>query len=1273
MNPDSTYRPGREIARGGMGAILSATDQSLDREVAMKVMLESAEASGIGRQRFVREALVLARLEHPNIVPIHEMGRNAQGQLYYTMKLVKGRTLQAIITAIKKGDAPTIQHYTLDRLLTIYRKVCDAIAFAHHQRIIHRDLKPENVMVGEFGEVLVMDWGLAKHLDDHPHAQTEAAQAPGIEGFNELTDAQLAAGESGLTMEGTVMGSPQYMPPEQAEGRLADLGTHSDIYSLGGILYAILTLRHPVEGRKVSEVLAKVISGEITPPTHYNASRSGGPKMTGSEVADASKVVGLPHCPAGKVPASLSAVTMRAMALQPADRYADVAQITADVEAHQGGFATSAEKAGALTLVRLFIHRHKALTVAASLVVLLTMGFLGKVISSEQKAKAEASRAREAEALAEQKEKEARKALAKSALSLAEAAMREADGPAMQAALNDVPDDLRDSTWSYLLAQSDSSIARLRTGTAAIEGAAADPSRTGVFAVADRNRKVTVMNVRTGERLLEFQPAFSRQDNANQYRLAFSPDGQRLAVGRDGPGGIVIHNSRTGAKETEWATPASVHVEFGDDEKLLRHGGGGLQVWNSLAGTLLWEERQPGGIGVVGAFIPGGSEVLKATAHNRLQVVRASDGGAVRNLGGRGPAYRWTMVVHPDGRSAFTFTVGGITECVSLVDGKTLFTLPQKQPRDWIRVTADGEQLVTVAVKSDGVQLIEVWEARTGNAIRSLLGGQGQPGTLSVHPRSNELLISGANTRVWDLTGQLPAWRLTSYLMGRPVFWGSDDELLSTSSNPWGLLRLAPTGAQLVWQPTNRNNHTAAVSANGSLALSARPGFSTEAQLLRRTANSVEEFGQIKAAFWPYRLRPSPNGELVALMERATTTNLQVFSVASGKIACNLVIKSVTRINDLGWLGKERMVGLVTVNANRGNPGAEDRILLWDAATGKVVLSVTNRTVMDALAVAPDGRRFAEAGADKLIRIRDAATLQVLSLFRAHDAPVTVMAWHPTRPMIATGSEDLSIKVMDLEKGKFVHEFRGLLNPPDHLTFSPTGKRLAVKTSLDNQIRIWELGPEFQHRSNTPGTTSVAKTSSAPSASTAKPGEWQDLLAPLTPTIVQQTGNGWRMDGGALFSPAKEAATLPLLGNLSATSYQVRVRLRQLAPKNGLHLNLPVDDRTVGFDLDGDSGRWTGLTLVNGKWGSGLPGSLQGKQLKDSEQHNLEVTVRLDGANANITATLDGQPLYEWSGPTAALSQHSAWATTEPGTLAFGTYAADWVVYEVKVKRLDGK
>ena len=189
----------------------------------------------------------------------------------------------------------------------------------------------------------------------------------------------------------------------------------------------------------------------------------------------------------------------------------------------------------------------------------------------------------------------------------------------------------------------------------------------------------------------------------------------------------------------------------------------------------------------------------------------------------------------------------------------------------------------------------------------------------------------------------------------------------------------------------------------------------------------------------------------------------------------------------------------------------------------------------------------------------------------------------------------------------------------------------------------------------------------------AKPaGDWEDLLAPLTPAVVEQTGNGWRMENGTLNSPVKPHATLPLPGDLSGTSYQVRVKLRQLTAKDVFHVAFPVDGRMVGFELDGFKGQYTGLMLVNGKRGEDLPGVVQGKQVKDSEPHDLELTVRLGGPSAVITVTLDGQPLYEWAGPVSSLSQSPAWKTP-PGALALGTAAADWVVSEVKVKRLDAK
>jgi serine/threonine protein kinase len=158
------YQLGREIARGGMGSILEAEDAKLKRTVAVKIMLFDSNADESVRQRFVREAEVLALLAHPNIVPIHDLVWEDGLPLFYTMKLVKGRTLQAILNDLRKSDADALRDFTLDRLLLTFRKICDAIAFAHSKGIIHRDLKPENIMVGEFGEVLVMDWGLAKRV-----------------------------------------------------------------------------------------------------------------------------------------------------------------------------------------------------------------------------------------------------------------------------------------------------------------------------------------------------------------------------------------------------------------------------------------------------------------------------------------------------------------------------------------------------------------------------------------------------------------------------------------------------------------------------------------------------------------------------------------------------------------------------------------------------------------------------------------------------------------------------------------------------------------------------------------------------------------------------------------------------------------------------------------------------------------------------------------------------------------------------------------------------
>jgi serine/threonine protein kinase/formylglycine-generating enzyme required for sulfatase activity len=347
----------REIARGGMGQIYFGEDQRLEREVAVKVSSISEDGEDA---RFSKEAKVLAQLAHPNIVPIYNIGIDAQGRPFYSMKLIKGRTLQGVLNLIRDGDAAAIKDYPRATLLTIFRKVCDAMMFAHSKGILHRDLKPENIMVGEYGEVLVMDWGLAKVLGEQ-----ESCGA----GNAKVND----TGDYGMTIEGEVMGTPQYMSPEQAHGMVADLDQRSDIYSLGGILYAILTLRPPIEGTTLDEVLTKVKNGSIS----SMITRRGG---KGPAAIDAPNAMGV------EVPHALQAVTLKAMATDRDKRYSSVEALAGDIERHQNGFATQAEDAGAWKLIRLWVARNKVLAGSATAMLLVVGGFTGKVLSEGRRA-----------------------------------------------------------------------------------------------------------------------------------------------------------------------------------------------------------------------------------------------------------------------------------------------------------------------------------------------------------------------------------------------------------------------------------------------------------------------------------------------------------------------------------------------------------------------------------------------------------------------------------------------------------------------------------------------------------------------------------------------------------------------------------------------------------------------------------------------------------------------------------------------------------------------
>jgi len=280
------------IARGGMGVVYAAEDEKLNRRVALKV-LDSTGAAPELTQRLIREARILAQLEHPGIVPVHDVGTLPDGRVFYTMKFVEGARLDRFVTQLS----------SLPERLRLFLRICDAVAFAHARGVLHRDLKPANVMVGSFGEVLVMDWGLAKIVQEDFSPEETTLASPKKNQSQEETQSTVVTGH------GTVMGTPGYMSPEQARGETEKIDVRSDVFSLGALL--------------------KFVAGSSSGERNF------------------------------ALPRPLKAICTKAMADLPKDRYAAVSELAADVSRFLDGLPVSAYSETAFEKLGRFYKRHQ--------------------------------------------------------------------------------------------------------------------------------------------------------------------------------------------------------------------------------------------------------------------------------------------------------------------------------------------------------------------------------------------------------------------------------------------------------------------------------------------------------------------------------------------------------------------------------------------------------------------------------------------------------------------------------------------------------------------------------------------------------------------------------------------------------------------------------------------------------------------------------------------------------------------------------------------------
>jgi serine/threonine protein kinase len=343
------FRVLRPHAQGGLGAVFVALDTELHREVALKQILDDHADDPASRQRFLVEAEITGGLEHPGIVPVYGLGTYGGGRPYYAMRFIRGDSLKGAIERFHADAAvqtdPGRRSLELRRLLRRFTDVCNAIDYAHSRGVLHRDIKPGNVMVGKYGETLIVDWGLAK------------AAGHSDPGSGERTLRPTSASGSAETLPGSALGTPAYMSPEQAEGALDRLGPRSDVYSLGATLYCLLTGRPPFAGEP-GEVLRVVQQGDVRPPRAIVPT----------------------------IDRALEAVCLKAMALRPEDRHGSCSALAEDIERWMADEPVSAWREPLSARARRWARHHRTGVTGAAAALLTGLIGLSAVAAVQSRA-----------------------------------------------------------------------------------------------------------------------------------------------------------------------------------------------------------------------------------------------------------------------------------------------------------------------------------------------------------------------------------------------------------------------------------------------------------------------------------------------------------------------------------------------------------------------------------------------------------------------------------------------------------------------------------------------------------------------------------------------------------------------------------------------------------------------------------------------------------------------------------------------------------------------
>ena len=1042
-----------ELGRGGMGVVYKALQVKAKRIVVLKMILSGVHASQSALERFRIEGESIARLQHPNIVQVFDVGEYNRTP-YFALEFCDGGNL-----AKKLAGTPLLGK---DAAILV-EKLARAVAEAHAKGIIHRDLKPANVLLTVNGEPKVTDFGLAKQLDQRsPLAPREASVsptaqrsplAPREEGVKPLAEREDYSSPLGpreasvqphaeredytpreepedLTHTGAVMGTPSYMAPEQASGDTKRVGPPCDVYALGVILYECLTGRPPFKGLNYVETLDQVRHQEPVPPSQLNS----------------------------KVPRDLETICLKCLRKEPGKRYAVAAELADDVRRYLDGKPIVARAVGRGERAVKWVKRNPVVTGATLAVVLAlsvgaTVSYL-KYLEAEDSRGAESARVKERdkvigqrnEAIAEREIaiKDANDRLNEKTYQLgitnfllAASAYENRDGNLTVERLDSVEPAQRGWEWYYLKRRATGGLFTLSGHTNIVTSVAFSPDGTRIV-TGSVDMTAKVWDARTGAALVELKGHMGRVNS-----VAFSPDGTWIVTGSvdrtakvwDARSGTIVLQLKehTGAVNSVAFSPDGTSIVTGSEDQTAK-------MWDARSGAVLVELIGHRAVVETVAFSPDGGRIVTGSSDSTAKVWDARTGSLLLDLKGRG-GWVHSVAFSPNGMQIVTGNLDRTAKVWDAHSGASLVELKgHSEAVNSVSFSPDGTRIIT-----GGDSTAKVWDARRGAALVELKGHSEAVNSVSFSPDGTRIITGGGNmAKVWDARNGNALFELNGHtkVVTSVTFAPDDTRIVTGSEDQTVRIWDARKGNVLL----ELNGHTDKVTsvafspnctriATGSVDMTAKVWDARSGTALfdlnghsRGVAGVAfsPDNASIVTGSWDGTARvwdANSGSPLLELKQHAA----QVTSVAFSPDGRNIVTGS--------WDGTARV---------------------WDANSGSPLLELNGHTGgINGVAYSPNGMHIVTGGNDNSAKMWDARNGSALFELKGHLNGVTSVAFSPDSGRIVTCSDDRTAKVWDARSGTALLELKGHTGKVTCVTFSQDGKRI-VTGSWDRTSRVWD-------------------------------------------------------------------------------------------------------------------------------------------------------------------------------------------------------------------------